>query len=105
MRNRDNLDPLRTRESLHFSALLSIETAQKENLQINLEVSSFTLEAQTYIVLAPTYSRPIGLPSARRRLTAVFGMGTGVTIVEKAPRHCTFAVLNEQQLKIPNCVW
>ena len=30
-------------------------------------------------VLATAYSRPEGLPLALRRLTSVFGMGTGVT--------------------------
>ncbi len=37
------------------------------------------LYVQSFVV-ATTYSRPYGLPSALQRLTSVFGMGTGGSI-------------------------
>jgi hypothetical protein len=42
---------------------------------------------KSFTVPAPTYSRANALPSALEGLTAVFGMETGVTLLDGAPRH------------------
>ncbi len=52
-------------------------------------VTSFT--SSKCIVLAPTYSCELksSLPSALEGFTAVFGMGTGVSLPLEAPGLCT----------------
>src|SRR3989338_10877239 len=52
---------------------------------LDSRVSKFFQIKKRFKILAPTYSCPIGLPSAMEVLTTVFEMGTGVAPPEEAP--------------------
>jgi hypothetical protein len=62
------------------------ERVCKENSLVLFDLSYKNHCIKKSFVLAPTYSRANALPSALESLTAVFGMGTGVTSLEGAPR-------------------
>ncbi len=53
-----------------------------------LKLAAFVkaLKQKTSTVQAPSYSCAKALPSGLRSLTAVFGMGTGITFPQQAPR-------------------